>query len=63
MVIIWVSINIFLAFKLLSKITGWGFPCGSVMRNLPANVGDKGSILGLGRSTCHEATKSMCQNY
>ena len=51
MVIIWVSINIFLAFKLLSKITGWGFPCGSVMRNLPANIGDMGSILGLGR--CH----------
>ena len=45
-----VIINIFLAFKLLSNITVWGFPCGSVMRNLPADVGDMGSILGLGRS-------------
>ena len=27
-----------------------GFPCGSVIKNLPANVGDEGSVLGLGRS-------------
>ena len=27
-----------------------GFPGGSVVRSLPANVGDAGSILGLGRS-------------
>ena len=27
-----------------------GFPCGSVVKNLPANVGDAGSIPGLGRS-------------
>ena len=28
----------------------WGFPGGSVIKNLPANAGDAGSILGLGRS-------------
>ena len=27
-----------------------GFPGGSVVKNLPANEGDTGSILGLGRS-------------
>jgi len=26
-----------------------GFPGGSVVKNPPANAGDKGSILGLGR--------------
>ena len=28
----------------------WGFPGGSVVKNLPANGGDTGSIPGLGRS-------------
>ena len=28
----------------------WGFPGGSVVKNLPANPGDMGSILGSGRS-------------
>ena len=32
----------------VSKI--WGFPGGSVVRNLLANAGDLGSIPGLGRS-------------
>ena len=27
-----------------------GFPGGSVVKNLPVNAGDMGSILGLGRS-------------
>ena len=27
----------------------WGFPGGSVVKNPPANVGDLGSIPGLGR--------------
>ena len=27
-----------------------GFPCGSVVKNLPANAGDVGLIPGLGRS-------------
>ena len=27
-----------------------GFPAGSVIKNLPANAGDTGSIPGLGRS-------------
>ena len=29
----------------------WGFPGGSVVKNLAANAGDLGSIPGLGRST------------
>ena len=28
----------------------WGFPSGSVVKSSPANAGDGGSILGLGRS-------------
>ena len=28
----------------------WGFPGGSLVKNLLANAGDTGSILGLGRS-------------
>ena len=28
----------------------WGFPRGSVVKSSPANAGDRGSILGLGRS-------------
>ena len=28
----------------------WGFPCGSVVKNLPAKAGDKDSIPDLGRS-------------
>ena len=31
-------------------VGGAGFPGGSVVKNLPANVGDSGSIPGLGRS-------------
>ena len=27
-----------------------GFPCDPVLKNLPASIGDIGSILGLGRS-------------
>ena len=32
------------------KITGQGFPGGTVVENLPANAGDTGSSPGLGRS-------------
>ena len=28
-----------------------GVPCGSVVKNLPANEGDTGSVAGLGRSS------------
>ena len=31
-------------------IIGWSFPDDSVVRNLPANEGDEGSISGSGRS-------------
>ena len=34
--------------KYLRKIPG--FPGGSVTKNLPANAGNTGSVLGLGRS-------------
>ena len=30
--------------------SNWGFPGGSMVKNLPANAGDAGSIPGLGRS-------------
>ena len=32
------------------SMTGWGFSGGSVVKNLPANAGDSGSIPGQGRS-------------
>ena len=34
-----------------------GFPGGSVVENLPANVGDMGSIPDLDDRTCHGAAK------
>ena len=34
--------------KLLTSV--WGFPRGSVVKNLPASAGDEGLIPGLGRS-------------
>ena len=43
----------FIDFLLLQekiKIFVLSFPCGSVVKNLPANAGDAGSIPGLGRS-------------
>ena len=42
------------------KVQGMDFPGGAVVKNLPANAGDKGSIPCLGRTTCREANKSMC---
>ena len=30
--------------------TIWGFPCGAVVKNMPATSGDMGSIPGPGRS-------------
>ena len=35
---------------LKSPVYSWGFPGASVVKNLPANAGDSGSVLGLGRS-------------
>ena len=31
------------------SFSGWGFPGGPVVKNMPANAGDLGSIPGLGR--------------
>ena len=39
-----------ISFHLVSEETGAGFPGGSVDKNPPANAGDTGSILDLGRS-------------
>ena len=33
-----------------TKFKIWGFPGGTVVKNLPANAGDTGSSPGLGRS-------------
>ena len=35
---------------IVKSIGSWVFPHGSVVKNLPANAGDTGSIPGLGRS-------------
>ena len=36
---------------------------GAVVKNPPANAGNTGLIPGLGRSTCHRATKPLHHNY
>ena len=36
--------------SLLKNIASWGFPGGTVVKNLPANAGDTGSSPGPGRS-------------
>ena len=38
------------------------FPGGLVMKNLPGSAEDTGSIPGLGRFTCYEATKPVHHN-
>ena len=42
----------FIQYMLIStwQYSIWGFPGGSMVKNLPANAGDAGSIPGLGRS-------------
>ena len=36
--------------KMRLNVTKWSFPGGAVVKNLPANAGETGSIPGLGRS-------------
>ena len=50
---IWISCNLLYSFMLIewSIIDLQGFSGGSVVKNLPANAGDAGSIPGLGRSS------------
>ena len=38
------------------------FPVGTVVKNLPANAGDTGSIPGPEDPTCHGAAKSVCHD-
>ena len=40
-----------------------GFPCGSVVKSLPASAGDMDTIPDPGRSHMPRATKPMCHNY
>ena len=37
-----------------------GFPGGPLVKNLPANAGDTGSILGPGRYHMPRASKPVC---
>ena len=41
----------------------WGFPRGTVDKNLPANAGDTGSIPVQEDSTCCRTIKPVCHNY
>ena len=45
------------------KNEGRGFPGDSVVKNLPINAGDMGSIPDLEDSICHEVTKPVRHNY
>ena len=40
-----------------------GFPDGSVVKSMPANAGDTGSIPDPGRPHVLGATKPICHNY
>ena len=42
---------------------GWGFPGGSVVKNLPANAGDRVRLLIWEDSTCSGATKAKHHNF
>ena len=44
------GIGIFASSLSDSKVYSWDFPGGAVVKNLPANAGNMGSIPGLGRS-------------
>ena len=48
--------------KALKKSYLLGFPVASVVKNLPANAEDQGSILDPGRSHRPWATKPVCHN-
>ena len=39
------------------------FPSGPVVKNLPANAGDMGSIPGPGNSLMLQSDMPMCHNY
>ena len=44
-------------------MSGFRLPCGSVVKNPPANVGDTGLIPDSGRLTCYGVAKTMCHNH
>ena len=46
-----------------NKNGGPSFPGGSVIENLPANAGDRGSVLVQEDPTCCGATKPLWYNY
>ena len=47
----------------IQNILYWDFPGDPVVKNLPSNAGDMGSIPGSGRSHCHGGTKPVPHNY
>ena len=46
-----------------TKLAGWDFPGGTVVKNLPANAGDTGSSPVQEDPTCHGATNPVCHDY
>ena len=52
-------VAVFFTFKKLDQ----GFPGGCVVKNLPANAGDAGSIPISEDPMQHGATKRVCHNY
>ena len=49
--------------KMEVEMKGQNFPGGPVVKNLPANAGDLGSVTGPGRFTCRGATRPVGHNY
>ena len=49
--------------RLRIKVVVGGLPCDPVVKNLPANAGDRGSIPGLGRFHTLQVIKLVHHNY
>ena len=60
--ILFLSNSLTFLFFFLKNNQFWGFPDGLVVKNLPANVGNTGSVPDLGRSHIGTA-KPMHHNY
>ena len=56
-------VDAMLSVLIVNKKRRRGFPNGSVVKNLPDNAGNMGSIPDPGRSHMPRATKPMCRNY
>ena len=50
-------------YKKKKKDHSWDFPSGTVVKNLPSNAGDTGSIFAQGTNSPHASGQLSPQNY